>query len=288
MTPPRFSSNPSTGGEPGPSSPSPAVTPSHEADQFVQGGARARSTGIREAAGVGVTASGETAQARAAAPSVIDVLVVATPRFVDSNYDLPRVARRAVTETNRGFRRSGVHARLHLTSVEEVGRVETYRSGLALGRLIVPGDGYLDRVQALRDDDQADVVVLFTPLQDRCGRADIKATAATAYAVVWCASPDRYTFAHEIGHIFGARHNPQQDPSTHPYPYGHGYLHDVAGTTDDWRTIMSYPCPDYSCPRINYWSNPDKTYQGEPLGVPGISNNVRVLNERRATVAGFR
>jgi hypothetical protein len=35
-------------------------------------------------------------------------------------------------------------------------------------------------------------------------------------------------------------------------------------------------CPG-ECPRVNYWSNPDLTYQGEPLGIPGQADNARTL-----------
>ncbi|MBI2381982.1 MAG: proprotein convertase P-domain-containing protein [Gammaproteobacteria bacterium] len=51
---------------------------------------------------------------------------------------------------------------------------------------------------------------------------------------------------------------------------------------------MGYNCSP-SCTRINYWSNPLKTYtDGQAMGTSSQSDNARVLNATAATVAGFR
>ena len=57
-----------------------------------------------------------------------------------------------------------------------------------------------------------------------------------AYAVVGqnCAT-GYYSFGHEIGHLQGARHNPEADGLTLPFAYGHGFQNNVAPR---WRTIM--------------------------------------------------
>jgi hypothetical protein len=64
-----------------------------------------------------------------------------------------------------------------------------------------------------------------------------------------------------------ARHDCYADWSQYPFPEGHGYV----DTVNQWRTIMAYEdeCLElyrYNCPRIQYFSNPDRTYQGAPLG----------------------
>lgn len=45
-------------------------------------------------------------------------------------------------------------------------------------------------------------------------------------------------------------------------------------------------CPQSA--RIQYWSNPDITYNGISMGTETYENNARVLNETRGTVSGFR
>jgi hypothetical protein len=77
--------------------------------------------------------------------------------------------------------------------------------------------------------------------------------------------------------------HPEEDSSTTPFAYGHGYL----SPNRDWRTIMAYPCTN-GCPRLNYWSNPLKTRNGVAMGTSTKSNNARVLNERAAVLAAFR
>jgi hypothetical protein len=50
---------------------------------------------------------------------------------------------------------------------------------------------------------------------------------------------------------------------------------------------MAYNCSN-GCPRLNYWSNPNKTRDGVAMGTTTKSNNARVLNERAAVLAAFR
>ena len=73
------------------------------------------------------------------------------------------------------------------------------------------------------------------------------------------------------------------------YSYSNGYKQ-TAGT-NKFRTIMAYDA-NCSCPRINYWSNPNVTYNGLPTGIdPGSSQgaaNSLTLNNTRTLVANFR
>lgn len=43
-----------------------------------------------------------------------------------------------------------------------------------------------------------------------------------------------------------------------------------------------------NCPRLLYWSNPNVTYGGEPMGTAATHDNARVWNERSNTVMAFR
>jgi hypothetical protein len=117
------------------------------------------------------------------------------------------------------------------------------------------------------------------------------ATAATAFQVTdrSCAT-GYYSFGHEFGHLQGARHDLYVDTTDTPYAYGHGYVY----LTDRWRTVMAYndqcaaSSPYTSCTRLQWWSNPVKTYGGAAMGVTGDSENYKVLNNTAYTVANFR
>jgi hypothetical protein len=149
----------------------------------------------------------------------------------------------------------------------------------------------MDEVHTHRDTYKADVCVLIIDNPSACGLASaIMATEASAFcAVHWDCATGYYSFAHEIGHLQGARHNPEVDPNTSPFPYGHGYLY----IPDGWRTIMAYnhsSCPGGYCTRVQYWSNPGIIYppSGVPTGTAATHDNARVLDETAFTVANFR
>ena len=70
-----------------------------------------------------------------------------------------------------------------------------------------------------------------------------------------------------MGHNFGLSHN--SDVPGGIYGDGYGYQQNLKSPY--WRTIMSYDCTPIACPRVNYWSDPDRTYDGLQMGIAGIS-----------------
>ena len=143
----------------------------------------------------------------------------------------------------------------------------------------------MDNLHALRNQNAADVAMIVLNNSSSCGLASaIGANASTAFAAVARAcTTGYYSFAHEIGHLQSARHDPAADPTNRPYAYGHGYR----SPTSAWRTIMAYNC-NAGCPRINYWSSPNRTYGGQAMGTATRSDNARVLNTTRGRLAAFR
>ena len=191
----------------------------------------------------------------------------------------------AVDETNQGYTNSGVNTRIKVAHKYQTSYTESTSMTTDRNRFRDKDDGFMDDVHSKRDEYAADVALLITQNGDYCGiAAGIGATAATAFAVVGqnCAT-GYYSFAHEIGHLQGGRHNTQADSTNTPFPYGHGYYYEPG----DWRTVMSYNCPG-GCTRLKYWSNPSKSYGGVAMGTASTNNNTRVLNETACTVANFR
>ncbi len=64
-----------------------------------------------------------------------------------------------------------------------------------------------------------------------------------------------------------------------------GHIEPATGT--GWRTIMAYNCTR-SCPRLNYWSNPNISYNSIPMGNASTADNQRVLVNTKHTIAAFR
>ncbi|MFL6193327.1 MAG: M12 family metallo-peptidase [Thermoanaerobaculia bacterium] len=226
-------------------------------------------------------------QAQAKVNTVIRVLVNYTPAAAAAAGDINGLIDLAVAETNVGYANSGVQidsvlAAKALTTYTESGTFDT-----DLARYRSTNDGFMDEIHAARDANTADVAVLIINNTQYCGLASgIGSTAATAFvAVYWDCATGYYSFAHEIGHLQSARHDPKNDPTTTPYAWGHGYQYTK---NPAWRTIMAYPCSGLGCTRLNYWSNPNNLYNGKPMGTATKNDNARVLNDTRATVAAFR
>jgi hypothetical protein len=216
----------------------------------------------------------------------IRVMVNYTAAAAAASGDINGLIDLAVAETNQGYDNSGVQIDLILANKSQVTYTETGIDSTDLARYRGTSDGYMDSIHSTRSANTADVGVLIVANAGGCGLASsIGSSFTTAFALVlWNCATGNYTFGHEIGHLQSARHDPATDPTNTPYPFGHGYRYTGSPA---WRTIMAYPCPTVSCPRLNNWSTPYRTKNGLPMGTVNQSNNVRVLNTTKTTVAGF-
>ncbi|MBW2369846.1 MAG: pre-peptidase C-terminal domain-containing protein [Deltaproteobacteria bacterium] len=231
--------------------------------------------------------------------SIIDVMVVYTPdaRFAaEGEAAMHRLIDLAVLETNIGYSYSGIHQRLRLVHTEEVNYSESeFDMGETLKRLQLKNDRYMDNVHTLRDTYAADCVVLITESGNYCGIAYVMKTVdhafeSGAFSLVkrGCAT-SKYAFAHELGHNMGSVHDYDNaiNVPKGAYPYSYGYQ----APDESFHTIMAYDCPG-GCRPINYWSNPDVNYNGQPTGVDhtaySAADNRRSLNNTALTVANFR
>ena len=226
------------------------------------------------------------------ATATIRVQVVATNEAVTAyGGDMEALVELAVAESNQGYINSNVGINLELAHYRTV----AYNSvgdghGTDQDRFQGTNDGYMDDVHASRDAHAADVNVLIINDSSNCGVApSLNATPQNAFVTVHydCAT-GYYSFAHEIGHLLGAHHNPEAvaGQGAARYPYGHGYRYEPANGSK-WRTIMAYNCTG-GCPRLNYWSNPDVTYNGIAMGTADKNDNQRALVNNKAAMAAFR
>ena len=241
-----------------------------------------------------VTTTSTTSTTTAAADSVtiVDVMVVYSDQTAKAaGTAIGTQIQQAVDTANTAYANSGIATRLRLVHYEQVSYNDSGDFYTDLDRLQNGTDGYMDNVQTLRNTYGADLVSLFVESTQYCGYAWIGPSANYGFSVVnrGCASGN-LSFAHELGHNFGARHDPYVDGSTSPYAYGHGLVDPGQG----WRTVMAYndacSAAGTSCTRIPYFSNPNLTYGNppDPLGTTSTSDNARVHNGSAATVAGFR
>ncbi len=205
----------------------------------------------------------------------LDLLVAWTPAVKAKVADPRGRALLAIEETNLSYRESGVKLVCKLVHAYQT-KYSEVSFGTDLARFRTPGDGFMDEVHNIRKQFGADVCLLFVNKPQYCGLASVifadQASEAFASVQYTCAIGN-YTFAHEIGHLQGARHNPEVDPTTSPFSYGHGYY----STSKNIRTVMSYNCPG-GCARVPRWSGPNVKYNGTTMGDTTKRHNARVLN----------
>jgi hypothetical protein len=257
------------------------------------------------------------------AAEVIDLMVIYTPgaeawadprppELRDASAILDRISL-GVSETNTSYMNSGVQQRLRLVHVEQVLHDEIPDSEDTLGQFQA-GTGAFAGVAALRDLHAADLVMLVQYSSSSvCGLAYLMSVPAPefesmAFSVVEadCISPN-FTFAHELGHNMGLRHDWFVDSDATPFSYAHGHVH-TGAPGDRWRSLMSYNdlCASlgFGCTRLLSWSNADLLYNGAPMGVPAgtkascttgsadantcDADTRLALNETAPVVASFR
>ena len=246
--------------------------------------------------------------------SEIDVMVVYTPlakRKEGGRAAIEALIDLFVAETNQAYANSRVTHRIRLVLRKEVDYTEDGNSLIDLDRLTNDSDGYMDHVHELRDLYAADLVHIVVSTGDVCGRAFLNLGESSAedeaygfgFTVDLCGG---LTFAHELGHNMGLIHD-RYEIGVPAEGSHYGYVNQrmfEAGALESarWHTIMAYPSQcdeagDFYCEQIGYFSNPELTYIGDPMGVPadhpstgvdGPADAVRTLNERRGITANFR
>jgi Metallo-peptidase family M12 len=158
--------------------------------------------------------------------------------------DLPALIQIAVEEVNRSFRNSGLNnislrpVHTQLIDYDEAGAEHfehLYR--------MVDGVGLFGEVHKLRDEKQADIVGLIVDDPSSCGLSTRVAAASKEVVVHHSCAMITYSIAHEIGHIFGARHERTVDASNSPFDFAHGYVNGRK-----WRDMMSYRESCGGCP----------------------------------------
>ena len=240
--------------------------------------------------------------------SIIDVLVMYTKAAreeLGEVNDMEALIDLAIIETNEGYANSDVKHRLRLIHRAEIDYTVVDRTlSKPLKELARTNDGIMDNVHKLRDEYRADLVTLLvrvppTPTTQKavCGRGYLNVEASKGFSVTdyRCATgPGKYTFAHELGHNFGAQHDRAQIIKGGNNP-GAGYNFGYINTTEGWRTMMAYNdninCPLKLCTRLNYWSNPNILHDDQPMGVADINNgadNHRQLNTTAQRIANYR
>jgi hypothetical protein len=250
-------------------------------------------------AGVATTTDSVTTAAATSTNTIVDLLVVytSTARAKQGGQAaMNALIALGVDLANQSYGNSGIAMRLRLVRAAEVAYTETGNISTDLSRLQRTSDGFMDSVHQLRNQYKADLVALIVDNGGAyCGIAYVMANGPRASFANYAFSvTDRdcvanNTLTHELGHNMGNAHD-RASGGMGVFAYSYGYRDTVA----KFRTIMAYPCPTVSCPRVKYFSNPKIVINARPAGIDhrinptNSADNARSMNEVRNVVAAWR
>jgi|GEM_PF-115444 len=223
--------------------------------------------------------------------SIVDVLVAFSPEAKAANGGedgIEAVITLAVAETNQAYLNSQAPVQLRLVGTVETVESESGSMSTDLGRLASTTDGHLDDVLVEREALGADVVSLIVHTGDYCGVGYQMGMLHPAYAeyafnVVKddCAT-GYYSLGHEVGHNLGLSHD-HANATSGVFPYSFGYQE----PTGAFRTVMAYTCTG-GCTRIQHFSNPEISYDGQLTGVYDYADNALALADTAPLVSTWR
>ncbi|MHB8909623.1 MAG: M12 family metallo-peptidase [Syntrophales bacterium] len=235
--------------------------------------------------------------------ATIDVMVVYTPAArqwaVANEGSITNTIAQAMEKGQLVADNSGTHFSVQLVHSAEVTYTESGNSEIDLYRLQQSGDGYLDTVHALRNIYAADLVVLFTKMEDTGGIGYLLDSAAGEPAYGFSITRVQqaswtYTTIHEIGHNMGMGHHKAQNfqagPGLSSYSAGWRWTSTDRGL---YCSVMTYEDGSYFSDGINhmrvaYFSNPAISYLGTSTGNATNGDNARTARETKAVIAAYR
>ncbi|HRI36984.1 MAG TPA: zinc-dependent metalloprotease [Nitrospira sp.] len=244
-------------------------------------------------------AANSVTTAAATTDTIVDLLVVYTSTArtkQGGTAAMNALIAMGVDLANQAYRNSQIAMQLRLVRAAEVAYTETGNINTDLVRLRNTSDGFMDQAHTLRNQYKADMVALIVDNGGSyCGIAYVMANgprasfAPYAFSVTDRDCVSNNTLTHELGHNMGNAHD-RASGGTGVYPYSYGYR----DTVGKFRTIMAYPCPTVSCPRVKHFSNPKILINGRPAGIDhrvnpsNSADNARSMNEVRNVIAVWR
>ena len=231
-------------------------------------------------------------------PVNLDVMIVYTPmarQWADnSGGGIANVIAQAVAKGQLALDNSNTIMTIYLVHSTEVSYTESGSSYTDLDRLTGTSDGYMDEVHTLRNQYGADIVGLFTQVEDTGGLGWLLNTTSGDPAYAFSISRVQqagwtYTYIHEMGHNMGCHHYKWQATQPGPglFSYSAGWRWVVNSV--NYCSVMSYDQDgSYSGTELAYFSNPNVYDRGVATGNAADGDNARTIREVKNVIAAYR
>lgn len=213
----------------------------------------------------------------------IDVMVLYTPAVTASGIDVTQLINTARGQWNTAAINSSIQPGINVVHTQEFNLIEDdINLDIALFATSFTA-------QNLRNVHNADLVILLTNGNYNFSGVvrEIGPIEEDAYAIVEIgAATANFTFIHEIGHLFGARHDSLTDTTPGD---AHAHIWDVDRFLGKkrYRSVMSIIVSD-NRERVLHFSNPARNHLGKATGVINTKHNSRSINANASIIAGFR
>ena len=236
-------------------------------------------------------------------PATINAMIVYTPAakaWADTNGGgINNVIAQAMAKAQLVLDNSNTLVTIQLAHAQEVTYTESGASSTDLNRLTATSDGYLDEVHSLRDTYGADLVAMFTEVNDTGGLGWLLNSTSGSPTYAFCINRVQqvgwtYTQIHEMGHNMGLHHHKEQNfqPGPGLYSYSAGWR--WTGTDSNrYCSVMTYESGTYFADgldhtRVAYFSNPDIPYMNVATGHIDDGDNARNVREIKHVIAAYR
>lgn len=212
------------------------------------------------------------------------ILVFFTPSAQSVESDINGRVALAMSQLNQNWANSSISNNLTVVGIQPISFSETGNVSNDLNTL-----KSLPSVTSLRNSLKAEIVIFLTNgnyggIMGLAGGINANFNETFAIVDVTSSTTGRFTFAHEVNHLFGARHDTDPSPSNehgHTFKTGTGWF-GWGGITR--KTVMVVIPAGES--RIEHTSNPNVNFMNVPTGVP-FHNNAAQVNAMKTQIGGY-
>ncbi|PIF46202.1 putative secreted protein (Por secretion system target) [Chryseobacterium sp. 52] len=226
-----------------------------------------------------------------------NILIIYTPGAAANEPDLHGKALLCINELNRiWLPNSNIANYAHLAGVATVNSLEENELSFypAENRISWDLQNFSTSiiVQNLRNQYKADIVVFLTKAvykdtnaeKEYLGLATVGANVNNAFSLVTNvnATSGRHVFAHEVNHLYGARHWEDNTPG---YAHGHTFLTGNILFIGHKRYTLMTNKAKYN--NLEHISNPEVNFLNRPTGIYNTNDNARKIREFINPIASF-